>query len=726
MEASNGTLDAKLAAAIDAIDPAGLGYDDWIVLMGAMKDAGISYADVDAWNRRDPERYDERANRRHWDSLNNPTSPQVAAATIFKAASANGWRWNGPSTAAGTLPKRRAIPHTETGPTFPIVSTQLDVAAPEPPDLSPADQMREQLAAMFYQGETVNTFVDSPTWNEKQGKWQPIGWGEFSDVDSFWMDGYTETVLGSVNPEAGAWVRVNPMDGQGGRDGNVTAYRHVLVESDSLPAAEQMEAYLRLNLPCSAIVDSGNKSVHAFVRVDADNPEQYRERVSWLYGFLRANGLEVDAANRNPARWARLAGATRNGHVQRLLATHAGASSWDEWRAWVDAQPAEGTATDMEAKRPRLEIVRECEHTGAKTPDATPAIIDGLLRRGHKMLITGPSKASKTWMLYGLGLKLATGGLWLDRHQCERSRVLLVNTELDTNSHHRRVDWIRRTWGIEVADYADTLDSVSLRGLQLDAKTFVDELTAITSGRRYDAVLLDSVYKLFPGDENSAQDVRLLFEQMDRLLAMGTSVIFTHHHAKGAAGGKAAIDRGSGSGVFGRDPDALLDVSPLVVDPDGAAWEYLRMHDYRTAEGSTVTATALRMSYTLREFASPAPLNVIFRCPVHDVDHAGELDECKVRGSAEEYGSRGGQSRAAKYADQWADTDEALGRIVADLIAQGVTPTRSACLAPLNEWRKANGMDEWARATLDKETRPNGHLSWHPTQTPPYALERAS
>ena len=370
--------------------------------------------------------------------------------------------------------------------------------------------------------------------------------------------------------------------------------------------------------------------------------------------------------------------------------------------------------------------MHESDHTGSATPDPTPAIIDGLLRRGHKLLITGPSKASKTWMLYGLGLRLATGGLWLDRHQCERSRVLLVNTELDTNSHHRRVDWIRRQWGIDVDEYADTLDSVSLRGLQLDAREFVDELTAITSGRRYDAVLLDSVYKLFPGDENSAQDVRLLFEQMDRLLAMGTSVIFTHHHAKGAAGGKAAIDRGSGSGVFGRDPDALLDVSPLVVDPDSAAWEYLRMHDYTTADGSTITATALRLSYTLREFASPSPLNLVFRCPVHDLDHAGELDECKIRGSAEEYGARGGQAKARHAADQWQAVDEALGTIVADLTAKGTPPTRAACLEPLNEWRAQHGMETWTARTLQNATKPGGRLSWRAESVAPYALVRGA
>lgn len=731
-------MDAELQSAIDAIDPRSLDYDEWLRLYAAMLDAGVPFDAANEWNRRDAERYDERTNGRKWESFRNPAEPDVARRTIFKAANATGWRWHGASAITATS-HTATTPHKPEGVAYPL----LDLTVPEgytpptPPDLEPPNQMLTQLAAMFYEGETVNTFVLNPKWNESRHKWEPVGHGECAKVGEFWGDGRAAAALGNANPEAGAWVRVNPMDGQGGSDRNVTAHRLALVEFDNMPKDMQLATYELLNLPCACIVDSGNKSVHAFVRIDARDAAEYRERVGWLYGLFEANGLQLDAANKNPARWARLAGARRGDAVQRLIATNAGAPSWDAWREWVaehdtrTPETATETATtnaeDAEKPKPapRLHIVREADHTGDLTPDATPAIIDGLLRRGHKMLITGPSKASKTWLLYGLGLSLATGSVWLDRHQCHVSRVLLVNTELDENSHHRRVDWIRRAFGMDTGDYADTLDSVTLRGLNMDAEGFVNELDAITAGARYDAVLLDSIYKLFDGVENDAHDVRLLFAQLDRLLAMGTSVIFTHHHAKGAAGGRDAIDRGSGSGVFGRDPDALLDLTPLVVEPDSAAWQYVRMHDYQSADGRTVSATALRLSYTLREFASPAPINLVFKCPTHQLDHNGELDGCKLRGSAQDYGSRGGQERARKYAERWDATDEALGRIVAGLAAKGETATRAACLDSLNEWRVANGMEPWALTTFTKETRPNGHLTWHPSLTPPYALERA-
>ena len=54
----------------------------------------------------------------------------------------------------------------------------------------------------------------------------------------------------------------------------------------------------------------------------------------------------------------------------------------------------------------------------------------GLLRAGHKMVITGPSKAGKSWLAIGLACALATGGEWLG-YGCEPGRVIYVNLELD-------------------------------------------------------------------------------------------------------------------------------------------------------------------------------------------------------------------------------------------------------------------------------------------------------
>ena len=44
-----------------------------------------------------------------------------------------------------------------------------------------------------------------------------------------------EAVIGPYRADCGAWIRLNPLDGKGQSDRNVAAYRHVLIESDTLP-----------------------------------------------------------------------------------------------------------------------------------------------------------------------------------------------------------------------------------------------------------------------------------------------------------------------------------------------------------------------------------------------------------------------------------------------------------------------------------------------------------
>ncbi len=109
-------------------------------------------------------------------------------------------------------------------------------------------------------------------------------------------------------------------------------FRHCLIESDSLPKSEQLKKIRELNLPCVAIVDSGGKSVHAIVKIDAGKDEKlYHERVSALHSYLEKNGFPVDKACKNASRLSRIAGVSRNGKRQSLLAVNVGANSYEVW-----------------------------------------------------------------------------------------------------------------------------------------------------------------------------------------------------------------------------------------------------------------------------------------------------------------------------------------------------------------------------------------------------------
>ena len=94
---------------------------------------------------------------------------------------------------------------------------------------------------------------------------------------------------------------------------------------------KQNAIYKELELPIVALVYSGNKSLHAIVKVDAGNYDEYRKRVDYLYKICQKNGISVDTQNRNPSRLSRMPGFERNGHKQFLVDTNIGKRNWEEW-----------------------------------------------------------------------------------------------------------------------------------------------------------------------------------------------------------------------------------------------------------------------------------------------------------------------------------------------------------------------------------------------------------
>lgn len=195
-------------------------------------------------------------------------------------------------------------------------------------------ELKEYLGALFRPDDTVNFVVSS---FEKDGKFLPSGKGvnkSFEELikacDTYEDIGY---ILGDWNPKAGAWARINPMSGEGCKNSDVEEFRHCLIESDSLPKEEQLKKIYELNLPCSALVDSGGKSIHAIVKIDAGKDEKlYRERVSKLHEFLAKNGFSVDKACKNASRLSRIAAVTRNGKRQKLIAVNIGMPSYQQWQ----------------------------------------------------------------------------------------------------------------------------------------------------------------------------------------------------------------------------------------------------------------------------------------------------------------------------------------------------------------------------------------------------------
>lgn len=652
-----------LNEALKYIDPACLTYQEWVNVGMALKYEGYSVNVWDNWSRNDT-RYHAGECEKKWESFNGSSAP-VTGATIVQMAKEGGMTFGSGEDRALDWEDEISYEHGED---HVVIDKQWveekEITAPK--EWEPYKEMIRYLEALFDQSENVGYVVQS--W-EKDGKYLPANKGAYDRTAGQLIEllsgcnGDTGSVLGDYDPKAGAWIRFNPLDGKGVKNENVTEFRYALVESDSLDLERQNAIIREMELPVAALVYSGGKSLHAIVHIDAGSYDEYRKRVDFLYTVCQKNGLEIDKQNRNPSRLSRLPGVVRGENRQFLIDTNIGKSGWDEWKEWIESVNDDLPDTESMAD------------AWDNLPDLAPPLIDGVLRQGHKLLLAGPSKAGKSYALIEMCCAIAEGKSWFG-WKCAQGKVLYVNLELDRASCLHRFKDVYTSLGY-APEHLGNIDIWNLRGKTVPMDKLAPKLIRRASKKNYIAIVIDPIYKVITGDENSADQMAHFCNQFDKVCTeLGCAVIYCHYHSKGAQGGKRSMDRASGSGVFARDPDALLDLIELALtdklidaeknravcnaltaylDAHGRAESYsqddacsrkemreiaqrvLSGEDYQEAiraaneaEKRVDSRTAWRIEGTLREFPKFSPLNLWFDYPVHRADHTGVLKDAKT------------------------------------------------------------------------------------------------
>lgn len=698
------------------IPPANLDYSEWVSVGMALKEAGYSIHDWDSWSRNDS-RYHPGECEKKWNTFNGTGTP-VTGGTIVQMAKDYGWRPGWESGEGYALDWDSVIGSRD--------GVLVDTAwlegkdVKEPENWDPVKDLTTYLETLFDADENVGFVTES--W-ERDGKYLPSkgAWdrtaGELiKELNK--CKGDIGAVLGDYNPEVGAWIRFNPLDGKGVKNDNVTEYRYALVESDSMELEKQYAMIQELELPVAAVVYSGGKSIHAIVRIDAGTYEEYRKRVDYLYGILKKNGMQVDIQNKNPSRLSRMPGVMRKGHKQFLMGTNMGKESFTEWKEWIEA------ATDDLPDFQNISTVRN------QRPALSPPLIEDILRQGHKMLLVGPSKAGKSFSLIELAICIAEGKEWMG-HKCARGQVLYVNLELDTNSCWNRILDVYDKLGFPISD---NFDVWNLRGRSVPMDKLAPKLIRRAAKKKYIAIIIDPIYKIITGDENSADQMAAFCNQFDMVCTeLGCAVIYCHHHSKGSQGQKRSMDRASGSGVFARDPDALIDMIELEVtdgvlkeetdretipictsylDRNAMHWqdsvglddlcnartmmelcrnrlcdsEYeALLKDVDRAALAVRSRTAWRVEGTLREFPKFQPIHIWFDYPVHRIDDRGILKDLESDGTQPPW-KRGGEKTRKKHADETIKKKEAFDDAVQNC-NMGEPPT----VKDLAEWYSSSG-----------------------------------
>lgn len=586
----------NLIPLLDYIDPSFCTYQEWVNVGMALKLEGYSADDWDAWSLRDAGRYHAGECEHKWRTFGGNAADLVTGATIVDMAKRSGWTPSaGPDIA---FDWDDVIQERDEQVIIDKNWVEGEELYSPDDDWKPEKDLITYLSTLFDSTDYVGYVTSS--W-EKDGKFLPNK-GNFKRTAGELIEQLTTchgdigAVLGDYKEEVGAWIRFNPLDGKGVRNENVTDFRYALVESDSMEVEKQNEIIRRLELPVACLVYSGGKSIHAIVHIDAGNYEEYRKSVDYLYAICRKNGLEIDQQNRNPSRLSRMPGVLRNGKKQYLIDTNIGKSSFKEWREWIEA---------VNDDLPDPESLKDVWND---LPPLSPSLIEGVLRKGHKMMLAGPSKAGKSFALIEMAIAIAEGRKWLNWY-CSQGRVLYVNLELDRPSCLHRFKDVYTALGWP-ANNISNIDIWNLRGKSIPMDKLAPKLIRRASNQNYEAIIIDPIYKIITGDENSADQMAHFCNQFDKVCTeLNCAVIYCHHHSKGAQGAKRSMDRASGSGVFARDADALLDMIQL--EPD-QVW---------------LPGTAWRVEGTLREFQPFKPLDVWFEYPIHRLDESGELEK---------------------------------------------------------------------------------------------------
>lgn len=585
--------------ALNSIDPSRLTYQEWLEIGIALKAEGYSVSTWADWSRSDPRFKEHDLNK--WGGFNADT---MSAGTIFHYAKLY-----------GNYTAHRALSWDDG-----LKANYEEVLTAQKPveDEQPYEMAIRYLETLYKPDEWVS-YVTSAEFREDQHKWVPANGGSLRKCEDIIRDlkegKDIEAGFGTMNAAAGAWIRHNPAKGPNDKD--VTAFRHVLVESDVLDIEDQKKILIESELPISALIESGGKSIHAIVKIDAADEAEYKKRVNFLFEYMSNKGFVIDKNNKNPARLSRLPGAMRGDKRQKLIGTNLGRASWLDWKDFIDGI--------MDNLPPILDFWEQVQ----SPPQLSPELIAGVLRCGNKMIITGESKAGKTCLSQNLAVCLASGRPWLGKFQCKKGKVLYINLEVEEASLFCRFKQIFEANGWEFNEQ----DCRNIRPWNLRGKAVpLDELADSVIRRcrnegPFIAIILDPLYKVQQGDENSAEAIIKFCNALDRIAhETGAAIIYDHHHPKGAAKDKL-IDRGAGSGVFARDADAICDLSFL--SPDKALLETV---------GAQIESgeKPMQIGFILRDFKDIKPINIWFKFPVHYVDSTNLLEGSPIEGSKED------------------------------------------------------------------------------------------
>lgn len=407
-----------------------------------------------------------------------------------------------------------------------------DAKRPLPDEIE--DGARKLIRTCFREGEGVR--LVHPDLNE-EGKEVPDQGMCFSR--EFWLK-KLDSREGKVNDggflsksgNPGVYVGINPLKEGETLDKHVTEYRHALLEFDELDIEKQWQLYHQSELPIAAVIHSGGRSLHAWVKVDAKDRQEYDERVATIYEFFADHN--PDTKNKNPGRLSRFPNCIRMGSRQKLLALDIGKNSFSEWLA---DRTLDGIGKPI-----------DIDELMAFTPTDDPNNIlgDRWLCKGASCILVAPSGVGKSTLAAQASFTWALGRDLFGIRPVRPLKSLIIQAENDLGDIAEQTQGVVAGMGIDMFDDHDEFETLRnnvryVRDSIHTGKDFANALHRLIDRHKPDLVWIDPLLSFIGGDL-SRQDVCSHFlRNLLNPIAEATGVIFMmiHHTGKPPKDAKA-------------------------------------------------------------------------------------------------------------------------------------------------------------------------------------------
>ena len=507
-------------AGVAALDEGWTFMDATFQLGGKARDEGLSPDEVEtilrnafSEEKRRTEREEEKKAAAQAQAASQPAAPQQAQASVAPGV-APGMASMGPtiiSPLSATMMQQMIALGLDTQSLELLQNFKIDPEALSIP--WPAPDWRKDfaklLAATFKPDETVE-FKISNTPNSSREL--------VSNITG--QDEALKKIMKQLDSPDGALLTINAVKGGAEAADESWHYRYVVVDNPKMTLAKQLAYYKALNLPCAALVNTGANSVQAWIKIEAADQEEYKERVDFLFQTLESQGFKVDDGNRNPNQMVRMPGVLRNGKQQYLIALEQGAKNFTEWREWAEYS--------LDGK-PLIELASDSE----EAPKKDPCIIENVLQAGEFFLFTAPPKSGKSLALLDMALSICYGEDWFGNTTNEND-VLFINLELTKSVFLNRLFTLAEKRKLEAN--TPKFGFLNLRGTALSPLEIAQLIAKRIQGAKklenhdYKVVVIDPISAVLHNPKSarlSGSPHQILMQMVDSIIALTGCAVVT-------------------------------------------------------------------------------------------------------------------------------------------------------------------------------------------------------